>query len=335
MQGGGGRSGDWDMQNANDGTADDGSYKGLKAGVALTITGGSINIDSADDAVHSDDTLTVYGGTPVLASGDDGMHADSSLEIDGGAINISYCYEGLESAVITINAGNIYIVASDDGINVVGTGDETFVGGRPTEGDTGALSNNWLYIDGGYTVIDAGGDGLDINGSIEMTGGVVIVNGPTADMNSAIDYYTTFTISGGLLVAAGRSGMAMSPTSTSSSQYSVMISFDSQQAAGTMVHIESEDGQEILSFLPTKAYQTVVLCSPELENGASYLVYRGGSSSGTETDGLYSGGSYSPGSQYTSFSIVGVVTTVGSSGGGGFPGGGGGGGFPGGGGGRR
>jgi hypothetical protein len=36
-----------------------------------------------------------------------------------------------------------------------------------------------VYINGGYLFIDAGGDGLDTNGSFAMTDGVVLVNGPT------------------------------------------------------------------------------------------------------------------------------------------------------------
>jgi hypothetical protein len=87
-----------------------------------------------------------------------------------------------------------------------------------------------------------------------------------------------------------------------------------------MVHIGTEDGEEILTFVPTKAYQSVVLSSPELKNGSTYVGYSGGSSTGTVTDGLYSGGTYTAGTQITSFPISSIVTSVGSSGGG-FPGG--------------
>jgi len=85
-----------------------------------------------------------------------------------------------------------------------------------------------------------------------------------------------------------------------------------------MVHIETEDGEEILTFVPTKEYQSVLLSSPELQNGSTYVVYSGGSSTGTVTDGLYSGGTYTAGTQVTSFTISSMVTGAGS---GGFPGG--------------
>jgi hypothetical protein len=153
-----------------------------------------------------------------------------------------------------------------------------------------------------------------------MTSGTVIVNGPTNDGNGALDYLGAFDISGGYLVAVGSSGMAQAP-STTSTQHSVIYNFASPQASGTMVHIETESGQDVLTFVPTKEYQSVVLSSPELENGTAYVVYAGGSSSGIATDGLYSGGSYAAGTQVTSFTITGMVTGE-STGWGGFRGGG-------------
>ena len=298
------------------------SVKGLKAGVDLTITGGVIQIDALDDALHSNGTLTIDGGDLLLASGDDGIHADAALTINGGDLTIPQSYEGLESTVITINDGTIHLTASDDGINASdGSGDAGF-GGQPVPGQAAAgfgSGDNYLYINGGYLYVDAGGDGLDANGPMVMTGGVVIVNGPTNDGNGPLDYLGSFTISGGYLLAVGSSGTAQAP-STTSSQYSVMYNFTSSQVGGTMVHIETESGKEVLTFMPTKQYQSVLLSSPELANGSTYVVYSDGSASGTAADGLYSGGTYSGGSQVASLTISSIVTTAGSSPGG-FPGG--------------
>jgi hypothetical protein len=295
------------------------STKGIKAGVDLTITGGTFDIDSSDDSLHSNDSLTISAGNFTLASGDDGIHSDSSLEINDGEISITKCYEGLESAVITINDGNIHIVASDDGINVVSESGGDFMGGRPGQGEFSFSGDNYLYVNGGYIVSDAGGDGLDINGSIQMAGGVVIIHGPISNNNGALDYLGAFDITGGFLVAVGSAGMAQAP-SVSSTQYAVIVNFQSMLSAGTIVHIETEDGEEVLTFVPTKQYQSIVLCSPQLENGSTYLVYTGGSSTGTIADGLYSGGTYTPGSQITSFAISSMVTGAGAFSGGFFGG---------------
>jgi hypothetical protein len=296
------------------------SAKGLKAGVNVTITGGIINIDSSDDSIHSNSSLTINGGNIMLASGDDGMHSDSTLEINGGDISITKSYEGIESAVITINDGDIHLVASDDGINVAGGNDASSVNGRPGQNNFNFSSDDYLYVNGGYIVINAAGDGIDVNGSINMTAGDVLVNGPTSNNNGPLDYLGTFEITGGFLVAAGSAGMAQAP-GTSSTQYSVMMTFEASQAAGTVVHFETEDGEEVLTFVPTKAYQSVVLSSPELKNGSTYIVYSGGSSSGTVADGLYSGGAYTAGTEITSFTISSIITSAGSSQSGGFPGG--------------
>jgi hypothetical protein len=297
----------------------DESAKGLKAGVDLTITGGEIQISSLDDALHSNVRITINGGDILLASGDDGVHADDVLTINGGVLNITQSYEGLESVIITINDGTIHLVASDDGINASSGNGGAAAGGMPGQGPGDFESgDNYLYVNGGYIAIDAMGDGIDANGPIDMTRGVVIVNGPTSNGNGPLDYLGTFNISGGFLVAVGSSGMAQAP-SESSSQYSMMYNFSAQQVAGTLVHIETDNGEEILTFMPTKEYQSVLLSSPELQNGATYVVYSGGSSTGTVTDGLYSGGKYTAGTQVASFTISSIVTGAGSSRGG-FPG---------------
>lgn len=295
-----------------DDTSTSSSAKGIKAGGAVTISGGMITIDSSDDSVHSNGSMAITGGNITLASGDDGMHADSSLEVDGGEITITQCYEGLESTVITINGGTIHIVARDDGINVAGGNDGSSINGRPGQNTFEASDDCHLYINSGYIVIDASGDGLDSNGSIDMTGGTVIVNGPTDNGNGPIDYNGAFKETGGLLVAAGSSGMAQAP-GTASTQYSLMVTYSSAQAAGTMVHIEDGNGEDVLTFVPTKTYQSVVLCSPDLKKGSTCTIYSGGNSTGTATDGLYSGGTYTPGTEVESVTVSDIVTYAGSS----------------------
>ena len=137
-----------------------------------------------------------------------------------------------------------------------------------------------LYINGGYIWVDADGDGLDINGAIEMTDGVVLVNGPTENMNGALDYDGGFNISGGFLVAVGSAGMAQAPRQISS-QNSLLINLSCTTAAGTLIHIQNSAGEDILTFAPTKHYQSIAFSSPELVNGETYTISYGGSSSGS------------------------------------------------------
>jgi hypothetical protein len=309
--------GDWGMGNNSNTSDSNVSAKGLKAGVDLTVTGGIFTIDSADDTLHSNNSLAINGGTFQLASGDDGIHSDTTLTINSGELTITQSYEGIESQTITINNGTIHLTASDDGING-SSGSSSTDGVFQRQGDMGASNSN-MYIHGGYIYVDANGDGIDVNGPMEMTGGIVIVNGPTNNGNGPLDYTGTFKMTGGFLVAAGSSGMAQAPTETST-QYSLLYAFDVQQAAGTIVHIQTSSGEEVLTFVPTKMYQSVTLSSPYLVNGSTYVIFTGGTVTGTATDGLYSGESYSSGTQVASLTLSGITTIAGSAGGG-FPGG--------------
>lgn len=117
----------WDFDNS---ASDDNSVscKGLKAGKALVISGGSITIDAQDDALHTDGDMTISGAECILSTGDDGAHAELSLTVLDGKITVLTSYEGLEANQITLAGGELDITASDDGINANG-GSDGFSGG--------------------------------------------------------------------------------------------------------------------------------------------------------------------------------------------------------------
>ena len=282
------------------------SAKGIKAGDSVLIENGSFTIDSSDDCLHSNNTITINSGSFSMASGDDGMHADAELTINGGQITIGQSYEGLESAIITINAGDIQIVSSDDGINLAGGADSSGMnaempdGDRPGRnfgrgGDAFNQSGDYaLYINGGEVVVNASGDGIDSNGSIEMTNGSVIVNGPVENMNAALDYLGHFTISGGVLLAVGSAGMAQAPD-TSSSQPSVIVFFNGNINRETSIEVRDSSGDTILTFSPAKTIQSLVFSTSALEIGQTYTLFIAGS-------------------EYGSFDITSAVTQIGSGG---------------------
>ncbi|OMF26304.1 dockerin type 1 [Paenibacillus sp. FSL H8-0548] len=287
------------------------SAKGLKAGGNININNGTFTIDAADDAIHSNSNVGVANGEFNIMSGDDGIHADSLVSIDGGTINITKSYEGIEGANITITDGEVHVVSSDDGVNVAGGNDEATAAGRQDQFSESAT--NLLTISGGTLTIDASGDGLDSNGSIVMTGGTVIVNGPTTSGNGPLDYDGSFEQSGGILVAAGSSGMAQAP-SDNSSQFSVSMTFPQTQQAGTIVHLADSEGNTIMTAAPSKNYQSVVISSPDLKEGSSYTLYSGGTSTGAGVNGLYTDGEYTGGTKVTEFEISSSVTWLNESG---------------------
>lgn len=293
-------------------TTDTISAKGIKASNEVVIDNGEINIDSSDDAIHSNDKLTINGGNINIASGDDGVHSDANLDINDGKISITKSYEGIESQTININGGEVKIVASDDGINAAGGNDSSSINGRPGQNNFSSSEQGKINISGGSIYVDASGDGLDANGSIYMTDGLVIINGPENNGNGALDYDGDFEISGGTLIAAGSAGMSQTP-SESSSQNCVSITL-SQQEANSIVHIESEDGEDIITFAPSKQYQSVIVSSPKLKTGSSYTVSYGGQSNGENINGLYSNGEYSGGTEVGSFKISSSISKITESG---------------------
>lgn len=110
---------DWFTGNDTDDTTV--STKGIKAGALLAVTGGTIDVESADDAMHSNGDVSLTGGKISLSAGDDGIHADQELIIDQNTVlRISESYEGIEAYHININGGEIHVNAADDGLNAAG-----------------------------------------------------------------------------------------------------------------------------------------------------------------------------------------------------------------------
>ena len=272
MMGGGMMGGAPGQPSEAEDTADSTSMKGIKAGAALTINGGVFTIDTADDAVHSNDCVTVSGGTFEIASGDDGFHADVTLTVTGGTIRITGCYEGLEGQYVDISGGDITLTASDDGLNAAGGTDQSGQGGR--DGmfggpGMGASSNGSITISGGTLAITAYGDGIDANGSLEITGGDIIVSGPTQGDTSTLDYDTSAVISGGTFIGTGASGMAQT---FSSSEQGVIAVSTGEQSAGTQITLTDSAGNTLISYTPALSFAVVILSSPDLVQGETYVL---------------------------------------------------------------
>ena len=235
------------------------STKGIKAGGGMYLNGGTYQIDSADDSIHSNANITIADGTYTLATGDDGVHADDALIVNGGTITVTESYEGLEGLTVTINDGTIDITARDDGINAAG---------------------GEMELNGGYIHILAGGDGVDSNGDLTINGGEIYIDGPSDNGNSAIDYgdRSSAYVNGGTLVAIGSSGMAEG-MSDSSKQKVLMVKLGEQMEAGDVVLTDSE-GNVIVSYTALKSYDCVIISTAEVESGATYTL----TTSGTTTE---------------------------------------------------
>ena len=273
------------------------SAKGLKAAGVLTVSGGKITIDSADDGIHADDAVWIKDGSIHISANDDGIHADNTLTVSGGVTEVAKSYEGFEANQITISGGTNRITASDDGTNANGG---SSMGGRPggwwgsssdtTEEDTNTATP-LLTISGGYTVVNAAGDGIDSNGNIVMTGGTLYVYGPTNNGNGPIDFgdgNCNMTISGGTFLAVGSSGMA--DTAQNNGQ-AVFAAYMNTIQAGTIIGIKDADGHVIAAFELPKAIASIVYSSPALTAGETYTFVYGGTA-GEAVDGVVDVNSY-------------------------------------------
>lgn len=266
------------------------STKGIKAGGGMYLNGGTYQIDSADDSIHSNANITIADGTYTLATGDDGVHADDALIVNGDTITVTESYEGLEGLTVTINDGTIDITASDDGINTAGGTDQSgfgtfgdhFKGMDSADDETEETTDKemWMELNGGYIHILAGGDGVDSNGDLTINGGEIYIDGPSDNGNSAIDYgdRSSAYVNGGMLVAIGSSGMAEG-MSDSSKQEVLMVKLGEQMKAGDVVLTDSE-GNVIVSYTALKSYDCVIISTAEVESGATYTL----TTSGTTTE---------------------------------------------------
>lgn len=308
------------------------SCKGVKAGSLVNISGGTFNINTYDDGIHSNNTVRISGGDIDIAAGDDGVHGDSYLYItDNADINITKSYEGIEAAKIYVQGGKTYIVSTDDGANAAGdeptenaitlssddiaefAGPGGFGGGNqgPNWGGEDSSSYGYLEVSGGLLYIEAEGDGFDSNGDGVITGGIVLVNGPTSGGNGVFDVgdnNNTLTITGGIVIGAGTSDMAVTPTKATNSQYYVVASGSSSsgggggfgghsssssssgfstQATGKAFKLTDSSGNEIVTYVPSKQYSWVLVSTPEMSSGTYTLNYGGSVTGGTFTNGNY------------------------------------------------
>ena len=190
---------------STDDTASD-STTGLKAGTEINISGGTFNLDSADDAIHSDGDVNITGGVFTINAGDDGIHSEAAVNIGEKAENdfetvqifIANCYEGIEGVTINQNSGTVYIISGDDGFNAAGGALDTTTEQR---GPMMSTSTGTLNINGGLAVVNSANgdhDAFDSNGDVNLNGGYICANGQEpidcGDSGSSINYNGTSVI---------------------------------------------------------------------------------------------------------------------------------------------
>ncbi len=273
---------------------------GIHTNDAFIADGGTLKITATSDGIECEEGyIIINSGIFTINTGDDGIAAsyDESdaaitpyVTINGGTINItSTAGEGIESkSVLTINKGKITTKTGDDGLNA-GTA---------------------MYINGGDVYsYSTGNDGMDSNGTFTITGGRVIAVGAKSP-EAGIDCDAhTLKITGGLVVGIG--GATSGPSAIVSTVPSIVMG---SGTSGQIIHIESADGAEALTFLIPTSYSTMLVSGSKFKQGTMYRIYTGGSvASGTDLGGLYMSGTYTKGTAGNSFTISSLLTQLGGT----------------------
>ena len=224
------------------------SAKGLKiksneTGSGMMIINANMEINAADDGIHSKRDLTIKRGKYIIHSGDDGVHAGYDLIIGekdapNTRLNLSvfFSYEALEAMTITIYSGKIIATSTDDGINASGgnggddpgpgpgpgpgpwnrtfhlrrndtpPGPDPGPGPRPRPGPRGNASY-YITIYSGEIYVFCDGDGIDSNGNIFIHGGNITIFSQGNRDNEPIDHDGNFTLFNADILGVGSRGM--------------------------------------------------------------------------------------------------------------------------------
>ena len=252
-------------------------------GARFLVSGSGMNADYANPKViKSEGNMTINNGH-IIATG----------KTEGG--------EGLESkARLTINGGIIEVESVDDGINAASA----------------------IVVNGGQTYLNASNnDGMDSNGTITINGGLVLSCGSNTPEEGFDCDQNTFAINGGVVIGVG--GATSTPTASASKQCSVV--YGTSSLSGKAFHVEDSAGNTIINYImPTKSLNscTILFTAPGITTSTTYKIMTGGTITGSNSfHGYYYDGTYSGGTQATTFTPSSMVTQIGSSSGGG-PGGG-------------
>ena len=256
---------------------------GFKASRVVEISGGSLTVEQSDEGIEAQ-YINVSGGDVNVTSADDGMNASlktSNSESTDSSENTSDAANQQQNN--TQNQGNQNMGqppamsgTSQDGTSQNGT---TGTGQPPQGGMPGGGGGTFEVVDaainvsGGHVTVNAEGDGIDSNGVTTLSGGTLIVNGPSQGGNAALDTNGDLLLNGATVLSGSTADMFEAPSTNSTSGY-LKLTNSSGFEQGSTVQVADSSGKVVANYKVTKSnVQLVLVSSSSIVKGQSYTAY--------------------------------------------------------------
>lgn len=252
--------------------------KGITA--AWEVAEDATTADTADDP---NPDVTINGGIITVTTSAVPYEKKTA---DGKTVSCSP--EGIEAkSDLVVNRGTLVLNTPDDCLNA---------------GSSITINGGSIYAR------STANDAIDSNGTMKITGGLVMAIGAGGPEGAFDCDMNEFAVTGGTLVGFG--GSTSGPTASACSQ-PVLIA--GKFAAGDSVAIKDASGATVVAFKVPAAMPTLVVSAPGFKRGGAYTIWTGAAiSGGTDFYGLAAGGaSASGGTLSTTFTLSDIVTKIG------------------------
>ncbi|VTY07320.1 carbohydrate-binding domain-containing protein [Rothia dentocariosa] len=295
---------------------------GFKASRVVEISGGSLTVEQSDEGIEAQ-YINVSGGDVNVTSADDGMNAslktsdsestDSSANtsdtanqqqnnqqqgsLPGGQQSETSNQQQQGTGQPPQGQPPAVSGSSQDGTSqngTTGTGQQGMgqppQGGMPGGGGgTFEVVDAAINVSGGHVTVNAEGDGIDSNGVTTLSGGTLIVNGPSQGGNAALDTNGDLLLNGATVLSGSTADMFEAPSTNSTSGY-LKLTNSSGFEQGSTVQVADSSGKVVANYKVTKSnVQLVLVSSSSIVKGQSYTVYTTTSAVDSNATSLASG----------------------------------------------
>ena len=163
-------------------------------------------------------------------------------------------------------------------------------GGMPGGGGgTFEVVDAAINVSGGHVTVNAEGDGIDSNGVTTLSGGTLIVNGPSQGGNAALDTNGDLLLNGATVLSGSTADMFEAPSTNSTSGY-LKLTNSSGFEQGSTVQVADSSGKVVANYKVTKSnVQLVLVSSSSIVKGQSYTAYTTTSAVDSNATSLASG----------------------------------------------